>query len=112
MSEQQRIFLAVALCLGILLLWQLVFAPTKPTPSEPAAPPPAPTAEAPKPAAMPAIAAEPASKHAPLPAAEKPGVEVAEVRRAFATERLSGELSNRNLLLTRLDLAAYNERPP
>ncbi|MBI3179873.1 MAG: membrane protein insertase YidC [Deltaproteobacteria bacterium] len=107
MSEQQRIFVAVALCLGILLAWQFFFSPE---PTRPPAPPPpatsaapaAPAADAPEPPAA-ALSGAPAPKMSPAA--------LPEVRRSFATELLSGELSSRDGALTRLELLHYNERP-
>ncbi len=107
MTEQQRIFLAVALCLGILLAWQVFFAPEAPTPSAAPTPTATPSTTAP-PSATPAAAA---AGSAGGRAAEVIPAAVVEVRRAFATDLMAGEVSSRDGALTRLDLLEYYERP-
>ncbi|MBI5508491.1 MAG: membrane protein insertase YidC [Deltaproteobacteria bacterium] len=110
MSEQQRIFATVALCLGILLVWQFVF--VKPeadksaqeTAGKPAtaARPTSPEAAASSPAAVPTNAEAPTAAAPSLPA-------VPESRRAFSTPLFAGEVSNVPASLTALTLNDYKE---
>lgn len=102
MSEQQRVFLAMLICMGIFFGWH--FFVVKPAP--PAAEISAPTAAAPH-------AADGAAGHAPtaaaalLPSGDVP-LTPAQTR-DFATQELRGSISNEHAALTSLALLAYNE---
>ena len=108
MSEQQRIFATVALCLGILLIWQFFYvkpeADKKPKPVA-ATPAKTPGNTNTTPAVTPAPpSVAPAAAEA-LPAAEATPEVVSETRRPIATPLYSGELSNLGASIpTRLEL--------
>lgn len=99
MNEQQRVFLAVVLSLGILLTWQFFFAPSPPSEAPPA---PAPTAQPAAPAPGGAIEQAPAASPTATPTTVP-----AEVR-TIETPLYRGALSNR-LALTRFELTQYDE---
>ncbi len=129
MKEQQRIFLAVALCLGIMLLWPFIF------PSKKAPPPAEPTktegqstivregdkqpaesddgaaakTERVEAASDTAKPGEPSTVGANEGATDLPKV-IPETTKPFETARIRGELSNKGGSLTMLEITEYNER--
>ncbi len=119
MSEQQRVFLAVGLCLGILLLWQWMT--PKPPKSVGQPRPPVTSPQGPRPddgepsTVTPNDAASTKTATAGGDMASEKTPEsipyIPESRRHFETKQFTGELSNRNASLTRLELNTYNERP-
>lgn len=118
MNEQQRVFVAVALCLAILLAWQ--FLTPKPVESpdkrQPATTSSAPAEEAAAASEQgePGLSADGApetTSAAPPEAGAAVVNEIPETQRAFATSEFVGELSNRGPSLTKLELLHYRERP-
>lgn len=97
MNEQQRVVTAVAICMAILFAWQFFFSPPPPT-EEPQAQ---------------RSEAEMAGKNEPVPVKadtieQAPG-EVAEARESITTPLVRGELSNKDLAITKLELTKYEE---
>ena len=110
MSEQQRIFAAVAACLGILIVWQ--FLVVKPETEKRPKAPIAATAQnnnASTPSAN-------NNNNTPTPAAEaKPPVEatpelVPEEKKSIDTPLFTAELSNQGASITKLELKGYDEK--
>lgn len=116
MSEQQRLFAAIALSLGIFLVWQYFLVP--PPPPRPASAPIA-TAphvpEVPAPVTAPKVVSGTAGVVAPLdderPAATPVPTEVVEEKQvSFETPLYRGTVSSRHGALVKLELARYLER--
>lgn len=119
MSEQQRIFVAVAACLAIMLLWPFITgrkseAPktTTPVAASTKAPPTTPGVQKPSPEVAPPTepAAVPPLEPTPAESETSPIENVKEERREFATPLVRGAISNKPLSLTRLELLHYDER--
>lgn len=111
--ETRRLFLAIALSLGVILVWQYFFAPLPPTAPPPGAAESEPGIEAP---AEPAVDEEAEPREAdpggPTPAAtaEAPAEPVAaerEDRAVVDTERFRAELTNRGAQLVSFQLKEH-----
>jgi YidC/Oxa1 family membrane protein insertase len=109
MSEQQRIFATVALCLGVLIVWQ--FLVVKPEAEKKPKAPLAAKATADNNSAAPATAAgaPPAAADARPPVQATPEL-VPEEKRPLETALFSAELSNLGAALTKLELKGYDEK--
>jgi len=116
MSEQQRVFLALAISLGIFLVWELVFIGHQPPkPVAPIAAPAQTPNQAPQPtAAAPATApAKPAAQAAGAKSLVAPttpvGSNIAPESYSFANELYAGEIQNGNGALKSFRLLKYDE---
>ena len=116
MDEQKRIFVAVALCLGVIFAWQYFVPQPGPKPGVKSNAPSAPSSEGggasvlavSSPSAAPSGVGAPAAAFGAT--AAPAALAVSTASRAFSTPLLSGALGNDGAL-SRLDLATYQEAP-